>query len=224
MTDRPYVTLSCAMSIEGYIDDLSENRLLLSNDEDFDRVDAVRSENDAILVGANTIRQDDPRLLIRSHQRQLERQAAGKPSHPMKVTLTTSGNLDPGSRFFTAGDGPKLVYSPSTTVDDLSKACGERATVVDAGNDVDLRFVLEDLSRRGVERLMVEGGGHVHTRFLEGAFADEIHLVVAPFFVGEAQAPRFVHPGAFPQNPGTRMSIAEVRQIGDVVLIRYLVG
>ncbi|WP_026412881.1 dihydrofolate reductase family protein [Actinomadura oligospora] len=52
--------LSCAASVDGYIDDATEERLLLSNDEDFDRVDDVRASVDAILVGANTIRKDNP--------------------------------------------------------------------------------------------------------------------------------------------------------------------
>jgi hypothetical protein len=56
VTDLPYVLLSCAVSVDGYIDDGSDARLLLSNDEDFDRVDEVRSGVDAVLVGAGTIR------------------------------------------------------------------------------------------------------------------------------------------------------------------------
>ena len=60
--DRPYVLLSCAMSIDGYLDDATDERLLLSNDADVDRVDTVRAECDAILVGANTIRADNPRI------------------------------------------------------------------------------------------------------------------------------------------------------------------
>ncbi|SNQ49790.1 2,5-diamino-6-ribosylamino-4(3H)-pyrimidinone 5'-phosphate reductase (fragment) [Frankia canadensis] len=66
MTDRPYVLLSCAMSVDGYIDDATSARLLLSNDEDFDRVDEARASCDALLVGAETIRRDNPRLLVRS--------------------------------------------------------------------------------------------------------------------------------------------------------------
>jgi 5-amino-6-(5-phosphoribosylamino)uracil reductase len=61
------------MSIDGYLDDASPDRLLLSNDADFDRVDDVRAGCDAILVGAATIRQDDPRLLIRSAGRRAAR-------------------------------------------------------------------------------------------------------------------------------------------------------
>ena len=57
---RPYTILSCAVSLDGYLDDTSDRRLILSNTADLDRVDAVRADSDAILVGATTIRRDDP--------------------------------------------------------------------------------------------------------------------------------------------------------------------
>jgi 5-amino-6-(5-phosphoribosylamino)uracil reductase len=95
------------------------------------------------------------------------------------------------------------------------------ATVVDGGQPVEMRRVTEDLGDRGVQRLMVEGGGKVHTQFLIDDLADELQLVVAPFFVGDSRAPRFVSDGRFPWNPSQRATLAEVRQIGDVVLLRY---
>jgi 5-amino-6-(5-phosphoribosylamino)uracil reductase len=96
--------------------------------------------------------------------------------------------------------------------------------VVDAGQEVDLGFVLDDLAGRGVRRLMVEGGGAIHTQFLAAGLVDEIHLAVAPFFVGDSTAPRFVSDATFPQSPANRMHLAEAKQIGDVVLLRYLPG
>ena len=66
MPDRPYILLSCGMSIDGYLGSATPRRLELSNDADFDRVDAVRASCDAILVGAATVRNDNPRLLVRS--------------------------------------------------------------------------------------------------------------------------------------------------------------
>jgi 5-amino-6-(5-phosphoribosylamino)uracil reductase len=95
------------------------------------------------------------------------------------------------------------------------------ATIVDGGEPVDMHMVSEDLHARGVQRLMVEGGGTVHTQFLTADLADELHLVVAPFFVGDSRARRFVSDGLFPWNSGRRATLAEVRQIGDVVLLRY---
>jgi 5-amino-6-(5-phosphoribosylamino)uracil reductase len=61
----------------------------------------------------------------------------------------------------------------------------------------------------------------VHTQFLTENLADELQLVVAPFFVGDSRAPRFVSDGRFPWNPGRRATLAAVHQIGDVVLLRY---
>ena len=62
MTDRPYVLLSAAMSVDGYLDDTGPQRLLLSDAVDRDRVDEVRAGVDAILIGATTMRRDDPGL------------------------------------------------------------------------------------------------------------------------------------------------------------------
>lgn len=224
MTTRPHVLLSVATSIDGYIDDTNESRLLLSNQDDFDRVDEVRAGVDAILVGANTIRRDNPRLLVRSRERQEERARRGRPPHPIKVTLTGSGDLSPSARFFTAGDTAKIVYTRDAAEPAVRTALGHAATVVPAGDPIDLRAVLDDLGERKVERLMVEGGGTIHTQFLAAGLVNEIHLVIAPFLVGELGAPRFVHPSRFPQNPAQPMTLAETRQIGDVVLLRYLTG
>ena len=92
---------------------------------------------------------------------------------------------------------------------------------MDGGRPVDMHWMSEDLADRGVGRLMVEGGGVVHTQFLSDDLVDELQLVVAPFFVGDSPRPRFVSDGRFPWNAGRRATLAEVRQIGDVVLLRY---
>jgi 5-amino-6-(5-phosphoribosylamino)uracil reductase len=94
MADRPYTLLSCGMSIDGYLDSASVKRLPLSNDADFDRVDAVRATSDAILVGAATVRNDNPRLLVRSAERRAQRLARGLRPSPIKVTVTARGELD----------------------------------------------------------------------------------------------------------------------------------
>ncbi len=221
MTDRPYTLLSCCMSLDGYLAGASRRRLLLSNDADFDRVDAVRAGCDAILVGAATVRRDNPRLLIRTPSRRDERVARGLSPSPVKVTLTCGARLDPAARFFTDGDAERYVYCASSAVLQARRSLGGVATVVDGGQPVDLDWMSRDLFHRGVRRLMVEGGGSVHTQFLTADLADELHLVVAPFFVGDRRARRFVDDGAFPFNPDRRARLAEARQIGDVVLLRY---
>jgi riboflavin-specific deaminase-like protein len=226
VAERPYVLLSAAMSVDGYIDDSGSDRLLLSSDADLDRVDGQRALADAVLVGATTIRRDNPRLLVRSPARRSARKERGLPVSPVKVTMTASGNLDPQASFFTAGGAEvgKLVYCASPAVraarDRLSLA--PATSIIDAGSPLDLVTVLTDLAARGVGRLMVEGGQSTHTEFLAGGLVDELQLVIAPFFVGDPDAPRFVGAAAFPRDSSHRMELAESRQIGDVVLLRYL--
>ncbi|GAB3083041.1 deaminase [Phycicoccus sp. Root563] len=209
------------MSLDGYLGSASRGRLQLSNLADFDRVDGERADSDAILVGAGTIRCDDPRLLVRSQQRQAERVARGWSPSPVKVTVTRHGCLDPAAEFFASGDGEKLVFCAGPALATTRERLAGVATVIDAGEPVELRWVAEQLHARGVRRLMVEGGGTVHTQMLTQGLGDELQLVVAPFFVGESAAPRFVGDGAFPWSVARRATLAEVRQIDDVALLRY---
>jgi 5-amino-6-(5-phosphoribosylamino)uracil reductase len=214
------------MSVDGYIDDTSSDRLVLSNDADFDRVDDQRASADAILVGAATIRRDNPRLLVRSTARRSARQERGLPASPAKVTITGSGNLDPHASFFTAGDAGvrKLVYCarPAGRAAQDKLHVAPATTIIDVGSPLDLVTVLTDLAARGIRRLLVEGGQSIHTQFLAEGLADELQLVIAPFFVGDPGASRFVGNAAFPWDSGHRMTLAESRKIGDVVLLRYL--
>lgn len=223
MADRPYTLLSCGMSIDGYLDSADAARLRLSNDADFDRVDEERARCDAILVGAATIRNDNPRLLIRSAARREERVARGLRASPAKVTLTRRGDLPPAAAFFATGDSDKIVYCPGAAAEDVRARLGAVATVVGTGpgERVDVAGVMEHLSARGVDRVMVEGGGTVLTQFLSADLVDELQLVVAPLFVGDSRAPRLVGDGPFPWTAHHRASLVGVRQIGDVALLRY---
>src|SRR5213080_4632270 len=133
MPDRPYTLLSCGISIDGYLGAATPRRLELSNDADFDRVDAVRASCDAILVGAATVRKDNPRLLVRSDARREERAARGLARLPKKVTITERVELDARADFFTTGDTEKLVYCVSQRVVYARSRLGRVATVVDGG-------------------------------------------------------------------------------------------
>jgi 5-amino-6-(5-phosphoribosylamino)uracil reductase len=221
VSHTPYVTLSSATSLDGYLDRADPPRLTLSNDADFDRIDDVRAHNDAILVGARTVRRDNPRLLVRSVARQNRRELAGLTRSPWKVTVTASGDLDPQAAFFAAGDTTKLVYCPTPVAERIRHRVGHSAIVVGLGKDVRMADLVADLADRGIRQLMVEGGGTVTTQFLAANLVDELHLAVAPFFVGDQRAPRFVGDARFPWTSSRPATLAEVRQIGDMVLLRY---
>jgi 5-amino-6-(5-phosphoribosylamino)uracil reductase len=253
VTERPYVLLSAAMSADGYIDDASSTRLVLSDEADLDRVDELRAASDAILVGAQTVRADDPRLLIRSPARRQRRLELGRAASPRRVTITRSGALDPQARFFAAvpdrrlvrPDGPlpqpdrplefpdravypdrPLVYTAPAVAGDLAARLSSAAVVVpvpapasrEGAPDLDLSWILADLARRGIARLMVEGGAHVLAQFLSAGLADEFVLAVAPVLVADARAPRLLA-GA---GPTGRMALTGVTMAGDMAVLHYL--
>jgi riboflavin-specific deaminase-like protein len=221
---HPYVLLSCATSADGYLDDAGPARLILSGPADLDRVDEVRASCDAILVGADTIRKDNPRLLIRDPCRQARRAARGQPEHPARVTLTATGDLDPQARFFAPG-ALRLVYCATPALAPARARIGDRAVLIDAGDPLSLEFILSDLAERAIPRLLVEGGARVLGDFLAGGLADELQLAVAPFFVAQPAAPRFA-PTAAADLPGLYdpMTLGETRRVGEMVLLRYLLG
>jgi 5-amino-6-(5-phosphoribosylamino)uracil reductase len=236
MPERPYVLLSAAASADGFIDDATSRRLILSDAADLDRVDEVRAGADAILVGAGTVRADDPRLLVRSPERRAARLARGAPASPARVVLAASGDLNPAARFLTAGFpasepatqagpasqagyGDRIVYAAGPGLARArQRLTGTGAIVADAGGG--LAGILADLAARGIRRLLVEGGTGVLSAFLVSGLCDEMHLVIAPFLVGSGA--RLTAPGAYPWHPGRPMRLAGVTRIGDAVLLRYL--
>jgi 5-amino-6-(5-phosphoribosylamino)uracil reductase len=198
--DRPYVIASCAISLDGYLDDTSPRRLILSGPEDLDEVDELRAGVDAILVGAGTIRADNPRLLIRSPARVAARVARGQPEHPLRVTLTAGGDLDPAANFFT-GPGARLAYQ---------------------GAGLTLRSVLAALhAERNVATVLLEGGAGMLAEALSRSLADELRLAIAPFFVGDPAAPRFALPGQYPYTKASPMRLLGTRRLDDVVVLHY---
>jgi len=253
VTERPYVLLSAAMSADGYIDDASSTRLVLSDETDLDRVDELRAASDAILVGAQTVRADNPRLLIRSPARRQRRLDVGRAASPRRVTITRSGALDPQARFFAAvpdrplvqpdlpllrPDRPPefgdraiypehpLVYTAPAVAGGLAARLSTAAVVVpvpvsghaDGAPDLDLSWILADLARRGIARLMVEGGARVLAQFLSAGLADEFLLAIAPVLVADARAPRLLA-GA---SPIGRMALTGVTMAGDMAVLHYL--
>ena len=254
MTERPYVLLSAAMSADGYIDDASSTRLVLSDEADLDRVDELRAASDAIMVGAQTVRADNPRLLIRSSARRQQRLEVGRPASPRRVTITRSGRLDPQARFFAVPDRAlvrpdlvhadrppgfpdrlaefpdgavypdrPLVYTAPAIAGELTALLSGAAVVVpvpalvQGAAELDISWILADLARRGVARLLVEGGAHVLAQFLSAGLADEFLLAIAPVLVADARAPRLLA-GV---SPAGRMTLTGVTMAGDMAVLHY---
>lgn len=216
--------MSCAVSLDGCLDDASPDRLILSGPEDLDEVDELRARSDAILVGAGTIRADNPRLLVRDPARVAAREAAGKPPHPLRVTMTATGDLDPAARFFT-GPGTPLVYAATAALPAAREKLGDKAIIVDAGEVPSLAIALENLySERMVFNLLAEPGAKMARDLLAANLADELRLAIAPFMIGDDSAPRFAMPARYPHGPAAPMALVDIRRLGDLAVLRYRAG
>ena len=191
------VTLSAAVTADGFLDDNSPRRLIISTPEDWAEVYRLRAAHDAILVGAETLRRDDPSLLVRDEEVRARRRERGLPPDIAKVTLTGTGELSPGLRFFTEGEAERYVFSPHK-IDSLQRI----ATVISTGEPITAKLIVTQLEKRGVERLMVEGGATVLRMFLGEGMADTLRLAVNPQLrLGSAGGAefRFTPPQGTPQ-------------------------
>lgn len=212
------VYLSACMSLDGHIDMEGDSRpLVLSSEEDCRDMHGLRADCDAILVGAGTVRRDAPRLTVRYPDLLDRRRAAGLPDHPVKVTVTRTGDLDPSSAFFTQG-GERVVLCPEPVLAATRARLGRVASVMGL-DGTDSQAILDRLSALGVRRLLVEGGTGLLTRFLaDGAF-HHLRLAVAPFLIGQGAAPRLVGAGPFPFGPAHRLRIRATRLLGNICVM-----
>lgn len=169
------ITLSFATTADGYLDDNSPRRLMISTPEDWEAVLRLRASHDAILAGAETLRRDDPALLLRDAAARELRRARGMRPDLTKVTLTHSGRLSPSMRFFTEGDADRYVFSEK----ELPELKGV-AEVISSDSSITASAIVTELEKRGVERLLVEGGASVLRMFLAEGMADTVRRAVNP--------------------------------------------
>ena len=168
------VNLSAAVTADGYMDDNTPERLTISTPEDMAEVYRLRTEHDAILVGAETLRRDNPALLLRDPEARRRRAERGLRPDLTKVTITASGKLDPSLRFFTEGDAEHYVFS-TTRLPELDRV----ATVI-RSDAPSARAIVTELEKRGIRQLFVEGGARILRLFLEEGMADTLRLAVNP--------------------------------------------
>lgn len=215
------VIISAAVSQDGYMDDCSPDRLVLSSPEDWREVYRLRAGCDIILVGAETVRRDNPALLIRDPELRAERLAKGKPDDIAKATVTAGGNLDTSSRFFTEGpDIPKIIFINEDAPADI-KANLSRVSEVVPMSRITASGIVNELSNRGFDQLIVEGGPTVIKMFLDEDMADEFRLAVAPVSVGDSKAPRLPYFGNLPFEGRSEKT---EHTAGNMVVTEYVIN
>ncbi|MBN1666067.1 MAG: 2,5-diamino-6-(ribosylamino)-4(3H)-pyrimidinone 5'-phosphate reductase [Anaerolineales bacterium] len=226
MHSRPYVTLNVAMTADGKTDTITRTGTTISSADDLLRVDQLRAQNDAVMVGGHTLLGDDPRLTVKSDFLRSERLSQGQEESPIKVGVVTNAAIQDGSRFLTVGNERKIIFTTTQTdaaqIDWLKKQ-DVQVFVADRPR-VDLDSALQQLKQLGVERLLVEGGGTLNEDLLKHNLVDEINVYIAPLIFGGANAPTFVSGTGFERQHALQLKLTAVDQHSDGgILLCYLV-
>lgn len=180
------VTLSVATSVDGYIDDCSSQRLLISSKEDWEQVYKLRAESDAILIGGGTLRSDNPTLTLKSEELKNKRLAQGLAAEPARIIISGVGDISPSLRLFHRGEGRIIIFS-TIKRDELEGLC--EVIVVER---ITAWLIISEVERRGLHNIFVEGGEHIHSMFLQERAFDKLRVACNPeIVVGDKRAPQF---------------------------------
>ncbi len=211
--ERPRVVACLAAGPDGKIATV-QGEAALGSRADRARLARFRREADAIVVGAGTIRREDP-------------------PYPAEVTVAVvsrSGRLPVASRLL-AGEAhaPRILAVPEDLALGLLGPLSEvraagRLDVLRAGRgDVDVMVLLAELGRRGAREVLLEGGGETLAGFLAAGAVDELRLTVVPRLVGGREAPALVGGAGWSLAEAPRLELLEVERDGGELFLRYAV-
>lgn len=216
------------MSIDGKLDSIDRKGATISSLTDKVRVDELRAEVDAILVGGKTLVQEDPALTVKSPELRAKRLANGMDENPVKVGVVSRADIDLHGHFMTSGPAKRIIYTTRQTSPEqvfrLENA-GAQVLVCD-GDQVDLRNVVQSLHNQGLSRLLVEGGGTLIAGFFKADLVDELTVYIAPRLLGGATAPTLADGEGFFSGQAVKLQLESVRQFDDEggILVHYLVN
>ena len=216
-----HVVVNAATSADGKLSTRERRQVELSGEADFARVDELRADSDAVMVGVGTVVADDPSLTVDSERLRERRRGKGKPGNPARVVADSRIRTPPDAAGLDDDAESFLLVSEAAPTDFVGQMEEEGATVITAGeNRVDLSAALELLESHGIEQLMVEGGGEIIYSLFENGLLDRLSVFVSPVVIGGRDAPTLADGdgfvSAFPE-----LELEEVRRVDDGVLLVY---
>lgn len=220
---RPFVFINIAMSADGKISTIDRRQVRISGTEDFARVDQVKAESDAIMVGIGTVLADNPSLTVKSPELQAMRSASGRDEHPIRIVVDSSGRTPLDADILHKGGGRRIVAVSRAAPEERVKALREYADIITVGDDnVDVSALFAELYRRDVRRLMVEGGGTLIWALLEEGLVDEIQAFIGNIIIGGKDAPTPVDGAGFLQEADfVQLRMVETERLDDGLLVRW---
>ena len=209
---RPYVIISAAMSIDGKIASRT-GRSNLSSKKDLIRVHNLRKTADAILVGKNTINVDDPLLTVRY--------VKGK--NPIRIILDSKGSLSPKSKVIkTAKKIPTILVVSEKASRHVQRFVAKGVQVVRCGQDkIDLKKLLQILGKKGIKRIIVEGGGTTNWYFFKEKLVDEIAITITPYVLGGTTAISLVEGEGFGEIPKS-FKLKNIEKLQNEIILHYV--
>jgi 2,5-diamino-6-(ribosylamino)-4(3H)-pyrimidinone 5'-phosphate reductase len=218
-----HVVVNAAMSADGKLSHREREQVAISGPDDFDRVDRVRAESDAVAVGVGTVLADDPHLTLDDPERVAARRDGGQSGHPARVVADSRGRTPTDARIIDNAATTYLLVSDAAPGDRVDALRDAGAEIIAAGERrVDLQAAFDALAARGVDRVMVEGGGELVFSLFDAGLVDELTVFVGPTVIGGREAPTLADgEGLVDDFPA--LSLSGVERVDDGVLLRWTV-
>ncbi len=224
--NRPFVFINVAMTADGKIDTFARKGAAISSAWDKARVDRLRAETDAVMVGGRTLLDEDPKLTVKSEELRTERVMRGLLPNPVKVGLVTKAELKTHSKFLYEGNARVVIFTThQTSKEQLAflRSQGVEVYVHDQER-VDLPRALATLQELGIHRLMVEGGATLNFELLRLGLVDEVSAYIAPMVFGGASAPTMAAGSGVERSAAIPLQLIHVEQHEDGgIIVQYKV-
>lgn len=220
-TGRPFVHLKLATTLDGRIAASGGDSRWVTGEEARKRAHELRAEAGAVLVGANTVRADDPMLTARDLR--------VRPPRITRVVLDPHLKMSPESTLAkSTNEAPVVVFTAEPAPDGRRRALEERGVEVvetpRSEEGLDLSHVLRELGGGGIRGLLVEGGGETATRFVRKGFADKLTLFYAPKLIGSEGVPMIGVLRVTKMAESLQFSVSEVEKVGEDVAVTLYPG
>lgn len=216
-----HVVVNAATSADGKLSNRRREQVSISGPDDFDRVDHLRADSDAVMVGIGTVIADDPSLTVDDVARREARERRGKPSNPSRVVVDSTARIPTGARILDDRADSIVLTSEAASDERVAALTAAGTDVIHAGDErVDLPAALAALESRGIDRLMVEGGGELIFSLFAGDLVDELSVYVGSMLLGGRDAPTLADGDGF-TGPYPSLVLDGVERIDDGVLLHW---